>query len=92
MTMNPQNNISIQRNKDQFFLKRSGRKAAFIDYRIEGEDLIIEHTEVKLEWRGMGMGKMLVGAVVDYSEEQGFELKSECGYAADIIEKYYLSA
>lgn len=89
--MNPHSNISIQRNKHQFFLKKRGRKSAFIDYRIEGEDLIIEHTEVKVDMRGQGVGKLLVKAVVDYAEKHGYELKSECGYAADIIEKYYLS-
>lgn len=92
MTMNPNQNISIQRNKHQFFLKKRGRKSAFIDYRIIGEDLVIEHTEVKLESRGQGIGKQLVSAVVDYAEKHGYELKSECGYAASIIEKYYLSA
>lgn len=66
---------------------------AFIDYRMENNDtLVIEHTEVKPDFRGEGLGKELVNKVVEFTQQQGWDLKSECGYAAGIIEKYHLSS
>jgi len=50
--------------------------------------LIIDHTEVPDEMRGMGVGKMLVGRIVEDAREKDFRIIPLCPFAKATFERH----
>ena len=55
--------------------------AAHLEYRLQGDVLVITHTEVPEAIGGHGIAGKLVQAAVDFAQAQGFKVDPRCAYA-----------
>lgn len=62
--------------------------AAFLEYRREGDDLVLVHTDVPPVLGGRGLGGVLVAAAVDDARARGLTLVPVCDYARSWLEKH----
>lgn len=57
-------------------------------YRIEaGKTLIVEHTYLAPSLRGKNFGFELLETIIKFAREQHLKVKSECSYAAKLLDK-----
>ncbi len=58
-------------------------------YKMFGtSQLIIEHTKVDTDFKGMGLGLKLLLAVVDYARKNDFRIIPICPFAKKMFEKH----
>lgn len=63
-------------------------EAGRMTYSWAGKDkFIINHTQVKPEFSGKGIGKKMVVKAVEYARENGFKIMSLCPFAKSIMLK-----
>lgn len=81
-----------QRNKGtkgSFFVKVDGNKLAEMTYSWAGSDrIIIDHTEVSGELRGLGVGEKLAGKAVDFARERHISIIPLCPFASSVFKKF----
>lgn len=71
-----------------FVAERGGRTLGEMAYSRPQPDLmIIEHTEVAGEARGMGVGRLLVDAAVAWARREPARIMPLCPYARSVFEK-----
>jgi predicted GNAT family acetyltransferase len=68
------------REHHRFLLAQEGHEAELI-YRVNGDRLVLVHTEVPEFFRGQGIGARLVQAAVDRASESGETIVPLCPYA-----------
>jgi hypothetical protein len=58
-----------------------------IDYVPGGPGVLdLNHTRVFPEFEGLGYGRQLVRAAVDFARAEGFQLKASCPYARKVLD------
>tara|TARA_R110000850_G_scaffold150497_1_gene273249 strand:+ start:161755 stop:162033 length:279 start_codon:yes stop_codon:yes gene_type:complete len=79
----------INRENKGFFKAVSDKKeAGRMTYSWAGkEKFIIDHTEVKPEFNGRGVGKQMVITAVDYARENKLKIIPLCPFAKAMFEK-----
>ena len=82
------NTPDITNNKEegQFEIQMDGGLAV-LEYRIEGDRIIMPHTLVPREHRGRGYGHLLARAALDFAREQKLEVVPLCPFVAAFIQK-----
>lgn len=64
-------------------------QVARIDYEPAGKGRIeMYHTEVPVELRGLGIGKILAKGAFDCAERENLRLKVTCSYLEDYLERF----
>jgi uncharacterized protein len=63
-----------------------GDICAALRYRVDGDRLVMEHTEVPEAWGGQGVGGRLVLAAITKAAREDLELVSECPFATKWME------
>jgi predicted GNAT family acetyltransferase len=76
-----------ERHRNRFALVEDGVEAQLV-YRLDGDRLVLEHTEVPEEIGGRGIGGKLVRAAVARAEADGLTVAPWCPYARRWIEKH----
>jgi len=61
---------------------------AFIEYKLEGEQMTLVHTEVPPELGGQGIGGKIVQAALSFAERTGLSVAAECPFARHYIQKH----
>jgi predicted GNAT family acetyltransferase len=84
--------IDVQHKGDQlrglFFVEKEGREIATLSYVFAGDNkFIIEYTEVHPSFGGLGIGKKLVQAAVDFARTNHYKIIPLCPYAKAILGK-----
>ena len=75
-------------SKGRYVATAPGKPEAELTYSIANAHLIIvDHTGVPDEWRGMGVGKALVQRVVEDSRKRGVKIVPLCPFAKAQIQK-----
>jgi predicted GNAT family acetyltransferase len=85
-------NMDIQQDNSEkggsFYIDQNGERLAEMTYVWAGpSQLIINHTEVSDKLRGMGAGKQLVTAAVNYAREKGIKIIPLCPFAKSVFDK-----
>jgi predicted GNAT family acetyltransferase len=70
-----------------FFIKENDKRLAEIVYEVNGDTILIKHTEVDDAIAGKGIGQKLVAAVVDQARDSSMRLKSVCSFAKKVLDK-----
>lgn len=71
-----------------FFAGPEDAPTANLVYRRAGaHKIVIDHTEVKPELRGQGMGRQLVDAAVSYARANGIKILPLCKFAKSVLAK-----
>ena len=75
--------------KGVFFIEKDGFVGAEMSYSKAGESLIIiNHTEVKENFKGIGLGLLLVESAVKYAREHEIKMMPLCPFAATMFKKH----
>ncbi|WP_297985129.1 GNAT family N-acetyltransferase [uncultured Chryseobacterium sp.] len=71
-----------------FEVFQDGKHAGLMTYTWAGDDkFIIDHTEVDEEYGGLGLGKQLVEAAVNFARDKGIKIIPLCPFAKKTIDK-----
>ncbi|MBL4539508.1 GNAT family N-acetyltransferase [Oceanicaulis sp. 350] len=74
--------------KGRYVATAAGKPEAELTYSIANDHMIIiDHTGVPDEWRGMGVGKALVQRAVEDARERGVQIIPLCPFAKAQINK-----
>ena len=79
----------VKNNQEQgrFQIELDG-DTAVLEYRVEGEKIIMPHTQVPSAHRGKGYGEQLARAALDYAREQSLEVVPLCPFVKAFIESH----
>jgi uncharacterized protein len=71
-----------------FFVEQDGERLAQMTYVWSGDDkFIIDHTEVSEKLKGLGVGKQLVMAAVEYARKNKYRIMPLCPFAKSVFDK-----
>lgn len=71
-----------------FFVEQDGERLAEMTYVWSGEDkFIIDHTEVSEKLKGLGVGKKLVVAAVEYARNNKYRIMPLCPFAKSVFDR-----
>ncbi|MCW3843418.1 N-acetyltransferase [Micromonospora yasonensis] len=62
--------------------------AGFTAYRLSGEVLVFNHTEVDERYQGMGVGAALIKGTLDQVRARGDRVVPKCPFMAAFIERH----
>jgi predicted GNAT family acetyltransferase len=84
--------IEIQHEEDDgrgaFMVEREGIRLAEMTYsRVDAKQVIIDHTLVDEQLRGLGVARLLLNRAVAWARETGTKLAATCPYAKAQFEK-----
>ena len=83
-----QNHLSVVNNEaNQRFEVALGDKWAFLDYRWDGDEVVLTHTEVPDGYRGQGVGSDLVSAALNFARRAGHKINPECPFVAALVRR-----
>lgn len=83
----PETAVAIQHD-DQRFLARVDDLEGHLDYRLEGECLVITHTSVPAAIAGRGIAGKLTRAAFEHARGRGWKVRPACAYAAGWAERH----
>lgn len=79
--------IDHQPQRERFATTIDGHEAE-LEYRREGDVLVITHTGVPEAIGGRGIAGALVQAAVDFAREAGLRVRPACTYAAGWMDRH----
>lgn len=75
-------------NKGFAIATDNNEKAGMMSYSIAGKDLIIiDHTEIELEFNGKGIGKQLLLKIVEMARSKNIKILPLCPFANAMFKK-----
>ena len=75
-------------NKEEFYIEQDGETLAEMIYNMPSPDkMIIEHTEVSEELKGLQVGYQLVKTAVEYAREHGMKIIPLCPFANSVFKR-----
>ena len=78
----------VHREKSRwFFIKLDQGKAAYIKYTRSDNTISVDHTYTPEEFRGQGLAKKLMLAVVEYAKNNKLKIIPNCSYAQYFFQK-----
>lgn len=72
--------------RGRYELLRDDEVIAVADYRLEGDVVVIPHTEVRRDLRGQGIGARLVEEVLHAVLGMGKRVDPQCWYVAEYLD------
>ena len=80
---------NVRNNQDAMrFEMHVNNYIAFIEYKLEREQMTLVHTEVPSELGGQGIGGRIVNVALNFAERNGFSVVAECPFARHYIQKH----
>lgn len=75
-------------SKGAFFVQSDSARVAEMSYsRVNAALIIVDHTEVEPAFGGQGLGRKLLGALVDWARTTGTKIMPLCPYAKAQFDK-----
>jgi len=75
--------------KGAFFIVERDERIEEMTFSKAGTDrIIIDHTDVANNWKGFGVGEMMVREAVKVAREKGISIIPLCVFARSVFEKY----
>jgi len=81
--------MEIRNNEaeSRYELVSDDRVVAVADYVVQGDTLVLPHTEVEVELRGRGLGAVLVKGALDDVRRSGRTVVPACWFVAEFIDR-----
>lgn len=70
----------------RYLLRRDGEHVGLIDYRVQGDAVVMHHTEIRPDARGGGLGAVLVRGALDDVRANGGTVVPSCWYVREFID------
>ena len=87
-TPTKQPDISNRQERHQYELDIDGKLAAWIHYRMRGEDTIeLVHTEVKPGHEGQGLASKIASFAFDDARSRGLKVIPTCTYLQNFLQR-----
>ena len=82
--------MEIQHNKEkkQFILPLENNLEAYVEYRLNGNNMLLIHSEVPSELRGKGIGRELVIQAFEKLTEEGYQASASCSYIRAVAKRH----
>lgn len=81
--------LSNRQERHQYELQVDGKLAAWIHYRMRGEDTIeLVHTEVKPGHEGQGLGSKIAVFALDDARTRGLKVIPSCSYLDTFVQRH----
>ncbi|MCX8529914.1 MAG: GNAT family N-acetyltransferase [Rhodoluna sp.] len=77
-------NESLQR----YEILLEGEKVGHADYKVDGNVLVFDHTEVDPAQQGKNLAGILMRAALDDVRERGLMMRPVCSYVVKFVERY----
>ena len=74
--------------RSRYELWLDGELAGVADYRVDGDRLVLPHTEIARHLRGRGHGAELVQGVLDDVRRSGRTVVPRCWYVAEFLDTH----
>lgn len=94
--------VSDDERTHRYLLHVDGAEAGYMDYRPHGELRTLRHTEVASEYKGRGLGSVLIRGALDDVRAQGLRVVPVCPFVQaflgghpeylDLVEPHYRTA
>jgi predicted GNAT family acetyltransferase len=80
----------VRRNdaEQRYELVVDGVVAGIADFRVDGETVVLPHTEIDARNRGHGLGAVLVQGALDDIRDSGRTVVPVCWYVAQYIDEH----
>lgn len=82
-----QDQIRHEPQASRFSLDMEGQ-VAVLDYRLQGDRMLITHTGVPEALRNQGLAAALTHAAIGYAQAQGLKVVPACSYAAGFLRRH----
>lgn len=69
----------------RYELREGGVVVGIAEYRIEGDVVVVPHTEISPERRGAGLGAVLVAGMLDEIRSTRRSIRPQCWYVAQFL-------
>lgn len=69
----------------RFELREGDRVVGVASYRLDGDVVVVPHTEIAPDRRGEGLGAVLVGGLLDQVRASGRTVRPLCWYVAEFV-------
>ncbi|HLT65455.1 MAG TPA: GNAT family N-acetyltransferase [Flavobacterium sp.] len=80
--------MEIKHIEQAFIAESDGKKAGEMTYSQAGNDkIIIDHTDVNPEFKGQGVGKLMVMTAVEFARENSIKILPLCPFAKAVFDK-----
>lgn len=83
----PEYPFTFNQQNHHFELEVEGH-IAFIEYSMNGDIIILPHTEVPAALEGRGIGKILAEKTLQYIEEKGWKVVPLCPFVKGYIQRH----
>jgi predicted GNAT family acetyltransferase len=70
------------------FELRVGDELAYLRYRLDGQEIVLAHTEVPRELEGHGIAGRLAKHALEYARAKGLMVTSTCSYVDGYLERH----
>ena len=84
----PELDVTHDEEGRRYLLRRDGEHVGLIDYRLQGDALVMHHTEIRPDARGGGLGAVLVRGALDDVRANGRTVVPTCWYVREFIESH----
>ncbi|MET3805209.1 putative GNAT family acetyltransferase [Nakamurella sp. UYEF19] len=74
--------------EDRFELFVDGAPAGLLDYRVQGNDYALTHTEIDPDFEGRGMGSQLISHALDQLRAGGNGIIPDCPFVLSYIQRH----
>lgn len=81
-----QTQVRNAEERSRYELLIDGEVVGVADYQIDGDTVIMPHTEIEASRRGQGLGETLVRAALDDIRTTGRRVVPRCWFVRDFIE------
>ena len=82
--------VVVRDNKveDQFELFFDGAPAGILNYRVEGDDYALTHTEIDPDFEGRGLGSALISHALDQIKAGGHGMLPVCPFVLSYLDRH----
>ncbi|GGZ14640.1 N-acetyltransferase [Echinicola pacifica] len=80
--------VQKQNNGGRFIAMEDEEEAGIMIYSMADDFLmLIDHTEVNPDYRGQGIGKVLLMNLVDYARDHNYNVIPQCPFAKSLFQE-----
>ena len=72
-------------SRSRFELVRDGLVIGLVDYVVDGDVVVVPHTEIDPAWQGHGFGVRLVAGVLDELRTRGCSVVPTCSFVRRFV-------
>jgi predicted GNAT family acetyltransferase len=82
------NEVRDNAERSRYELVVDGQLVGIADYQVNGDHVVVPHTEIDADKRGQGLGAVLVKGALDDLRAKGRTVIPQCWYVAEFIDEH----